>query len=104
MWPVLLVLALLGAGWWYARVREPNRPELNRPAPQFELKTLDGATLSLNDQRGRPVILNFWATWCEPCKEEMPALQAAAARHPELRVLAIDDPEPVEKTRAFIAQ
>jgi peroxiredoxin len=44
-------------------------------APNFELKTLDGKTAKLSDYRGKKVILNFWATWCPPCKAEMPDIQ-----------------------------
>jgi cytochrome c biogenesis protein CcmG/thiol:disulfide interchange protein DsbE len=45
---------------------------LNQPAPDFTLSSLDGKTLKLSDYRGKAVLLNFWATWCEPCKIEMP--------------------------------
>jgi len=44
-------------------------------APDFELNTLDGKTIKLSDYRGKKVILNFWATWCPPCKAEMPHMQ-----------------------------
>jgi peroxiredoxin len=45
---------------------------LNQPAPDFSLASLDGKKLKLSDYRGKAVLLNFWATWCEPCKVEMP--------------------------------
>jgi len=47
-------------------------------APAFELTLFDGSTFRLDEHRGQVVVLNFWASWCEPCREEMPALQAAA--------------------------
>ena len=46
-------------------------------APDFTLPTLDGGLLTLSDLRGQPVVLNFWASWCVPCRLEMPALAAA---------------------------
>lgn len=51
--------------------------ELNRPAPVFSAPALGGGTVRLEDYRGKVLLLNFWGTWCEPCKRELPALQAA---------------------------
>lgn len=61
-------------------------------APDFELATLDGRTIKLSALRGQPVIVNFWATWCGPCKEEVPLLVKAYTAHQAdgLRVLAVD--------------
>nr|MCU0494461.1 redoxin domain-containing protein [Chloroflexaceae bacterium] len=51
--------------------------QVNRPAQPIELPTLDGGTINLADYRGQVVLLNFWGTWCEPCRRELPALQQA---------------------------
>ena len=51
-----------------------------RLAPELELVKVDGSRLSLGDLRGRPVLLHFWATWCPPCREELPGLIQAARR------------------------
>jgi peroxiredoxin len=49
----------------------------NIPAPDFTLQDIDGNTHRLSDYRGKVVVINFWATWCPPCREEMPAMQRA---------------------------
>jgi len=86
-------ILLLGAGWiWISRPSidastfGTPRPALHHPAPDFTLPRLGtvGETedwFILSTAKGRPVVLNFWATWCGPCRREFPALQAAAARH-----------------------
>lgn len=73
------------------------------PAPDFTLPNLDGDPLSLNMFRGDVVLINFWTTWCPPCREEMPALQEAYENYMDegFTVLAVnwtqvDDPEQVE--------
>ena len=76
----LLVLIAAGVAMWGngmgARARATGRPLAGQPAPGFTVRLLDGSTLTLSDLRGRVVVINFWATWCPPCEDELPALQA----------------------------
>ncbi len=99
-----VALVVLGiAALWYVR-KAPSSPEVGRPAPAFQLPSLDGKTMSLNDVRGHPVLINIWATWCVPCEEEMPALQAASATHPELVVLGVDNGESSVRVKPYVQQ
>jgi cytochrome c biogenesis protein CcmG, thiol:disulfide interchange protein DsbE len=54
---------------------------VGKPAPDFKLATIDGTSVSLSQFRGRPVLVNFWATWCIPCREEMPELVRSYEAH-----------------------
>lgn len=85
-----------------------NRPavgilEAGDQAYDFTLQDLDGNTVSLVDFRGRPVIVNFWATWCAPCRIEMPELQAAFEKYQDenLSILALDQDEPIDVARTY---
>ncbi len=70
-----------------------------KPAPNFTLKTPDGKTVSLKDFRGKVVLVNFWATWCPPCREEMPLFEEIYQKYKDkgFVILAINtDPENLE--------
>jgi thiol-disulfide isomerase/thioredoxin len=72
-------------------------------APLFSLKDLDGNKVALKDLKGKPVILTFWATWCPPCKKELPTLaEFAKMTKDQLIILAIDIGEDQKTVRRFV--
>jgi peroxiredoxin len=79
-------------------------PNVGDPAPDFTLKTLDGEKVSLSDFKGRPVLINFWATWCPPCRFEMPAIERAWQQYKDdgFVVLAVDVEEPISVVQRFV--
>ena len=93
---LVLLIGLLGMA---------GRPPLvGSPAPEIALKDLQGQEVKLSDLHGKIVLLNFWATWCKPCKEEMPAMQASydKLRDQGFVVLAVNELEDVEKVAEHI--
>jgi peroxiredoxin len=80
-------------------------PQAGFLAPEFTLQTVDGNQVSLTDLRGQPVILNFWATWCPPCRIEMPHLQQASQKYEgRATILGIDQRETIEEVAAFASE
>jgi peroxiredoxin/Flp pilus assembly protein TadD len=87
---------------WMARIRNSFKTE---PAKDFEFSTLDGRKLKLSDLKGKAVIVSFWATWCVPCREEMPLLvelyKKYKSRGLEIVAVSSDTPEDRSKVVAF---
>ncbi len=104
-------ILILGSGWlWISRVpvdaqqmaRIPQ-PAIGHPAPDFALTTLDGQPIALADLAGKPVVLNFWATWCGPCRRELPSLQAAADRYgDDVLIVGVDQAENPQTVQRYV--
>jgi len=83
---------------------------INGPAPDFRARTFDGRDVTMADYKGQVLIINFWATWCAPCKKELPLLDSyyttATERNYGLKILAIttEDSIPINQLRPLAAQ
>lgn len=94
-----------GSGASQAGASQMGRPQVGTAAPNFTLLDLDGNWASLSDYQGRVVLLNFWATWCGPCRVEMPGMEVVyqELKSKGFEVLAISsDPQGMVVTRPFI--
>jgi len=108
-----LALIVLGSGWiWVSQVpadavpanRSPQ-PAVGYPAPDFELTTLSGEPFLLSELQGAPVVLNFWATWCGPCRRELPSLQAAHEHYGEhVAIVGVDQAEAPATVQLYVDQ
>jgi len=102
---LVVVLAFLGL-LTYGVIRKGISQPKSGPAPDFTLTLFDGGQLSLAELRGHPVVLNFWASWCDPCKDEAPLLETAWRRYREqgLMMVGVDylDQEPA--ARAYLQE
>ena len=78
--------------------------ELNKPAPDFTLKALDGKNIKLSEMAGNVVLINFWASWCGPCREEMPLLNNLHNKYAPLgfAVFGVNVEEDVNGAQAFL--
>jgi cytochrome c biogenesis protein CcmG/thiol:disulfide interchange protein DsbE len=93
--PLLAAVVLFQLVGW---VRAPTLPER---APDFTVRTPEGESLSLQQFRGRTVVLNFWATWCGPCRMEAPSFASFAQANPDITVLGLaQDRQPGKVRRA----
>ena len=112
--PIVGVVLVLLALWALAGERL-NLPKLGAPssaprvgarAPDFTLNGADGKSVKLGDLRGKRVVLSFWATWCPPCRAEMPDLDRVARdyRDQGVEVLAIDQLESPDRVASFLSE
>ena len=99
---VLIGLLFLGLGKNPSEIRSPL---IGRTAPAFALREAGtGRTVDISQFRGKPVVINFWATWCGPCWEEHPVLVAGARAHPDVQFLGVVFQDTEDKILGFLEQ
>ena len=98
----LAVLLIAFAVWkFFVAPRNFSNPKTSTQAPPVVLPLLAGGSFELARERGRVVFLDFWASWCEPCKLSIPLVQHYEATHPNVDVVSIDAGEPAALVRRF---
>ncbi|MFZ6048254.1 prolipoprotein diacylglyceryl transferase family protein [Pseudomonas sp. CR3202] len=124
-WPGLIAAALLGAllAWRQPALRQPlviallagcsvwgggqavvSALERSRQLPALSLMDLQGRPVDLRELDGRPLVINLWATWCPPCRREMPVLEAAQKARPQVRFLLVNQGEHAEAVTRYLAE
>jgi len=103
--PAVAVLALLAYGFG-REPRDIRSPLVARPAPAFTLGLFDGSTIRLEDFKGKIVFLNFWASWCPPCRAEARVLEEAWRKYKDDGVvfLGINTQDTEEAARKFLEE
>lgn len=102
---ILLVAIITTATILYNRFSEEYVPEMPEgessvSAPDFTVFDMEGNPVNLSDFKGKPVVINFWATWCHFCKEGMPNFQAAYEKYPDVQFLMVNATDGVQETEA----
>lgn len=95
-------LIVSGMAAWIALSFTPQPPQ--HPLPDLSLPNLAGETLNLADYGQEPVVLNLWATWCGPCRREMPMLEQAVQQHPTVRFFFVNQGESAQTVQTYLAQ
>lgn len=103
---VLVVVLIAGLGWGLSHpANKPAKSLMGQVAPDLTMASLDGERVNLGDFRGRPLVVNFWASWCVPCKEEAPVLSAAARSYSgRVQFLGVDIQDTDQAARAYQAE
>ena len=98
-----MMFIILGFFFLGAVTAELDSGEVDRPAPDFSLETISGnGTIALKDLRGKAVLIDFWASWCAPCKKALPELAGLQSEFSGLRVLAISIDDRKENALKFL--
>lgn len=102
---ILILFVAMVAGSFVPRAHADLKPVVPLVAPELRVEDLQGKTHSLDAYRGQVVLVNFWASWCPPCRKEMPSMQRLTERMGDAPfvILAVASGEPREDVEAFLA-
>lgn len=96
------LMVSLAWGLQHAAMTSPHL--LGHPAPNLAIRQLDGREVGIRDLRGKPVVVNFWASWCGPCVQELPILTDASAARPDIAFVGADMQDTAGGIRSFEEQ
>jgi thiol-disulfide isomerase/thioredoxin len=102
--PLLWAVGSGTAVWIVAALAMLAMPAPRMPLPDITLADIDGRSVALAQLAGKPVVVNLWATWCPPCRREMPVLGAAQKRHPEVQFVFANQGERADTVRYYLSQ
>lgn len=94
----------IGLVVWGASVSVVSALQSSQQVPDIAVRDIEGRSLSLQDLAGKPLVINLWATWCPPCRREMPVLAAAQAANPDIRFVFVNQGEGQALVEKFLAQ
>lgn len=94
----------LGVLVWGGSLAVLNALHSSQAIPDISVRDIDGQPISLQDLAGKPLVINLWATWCPPCRREMPVLAAAQETNPDIRFVFINQGEGLQVVEKFLAQ
>ena len=105
--PLRVPLAIgvcIGLMAWGASVSVLSALQSSQQIPELSVRDIDGQPIALQDLAGKPMVINLWATWCPPCRREMPVLAAAQQANPDIRFVFVNQGEGQELVKKFLAQ
>lgn len=106
---VVVLLVTAGLVYWFGFARDSSESgviTIGKRPPDFSLPGLHGETIKLSDYRGQVVLVNFWATWCPPCRVEMPEFESVYQdyRDQNFEIIGIDQGEPLDLVRSYLEE